>query len=123
MVRPVITIHWLKKVLREDLDFRGVVLSDDLGMHAARSAGGLQERAQLCLAAGCDLALVCEPSDVAELLGGWSGAPRDASDSIARLYGRPTISSEELASTDREGVKEWSRWRQSLEELGRQAWT
>jgi beta-N-acetylhexosaminidase len=113
---------WLKKVLRDEMGYRGVILSDDLGMHAARSVGGLQERARLSLAAGCDLVLVCQPPDVAELLGGWQGDLPDAGDAIARLYGRPTVSPEELASVDREGIKEWSRWRQSLEELGRQAW-
>ncbi len=113
---------WLKKVLRGDMAYRGVTLSDDLGMHAARSVGGLQERAKLSLDAGCDLVLVCEPSDVIDLLGSWPRKTRDAGDTIARLYGHPTVSPEELASVDREGIKEWSRWRQSLEELGRQAW-
>ena len=35
---------WLKKILRERLGYTGIVLSDDLGMHAARTAGGLDDR-------------------------------------------------------------------------------
>jgi hypothetical protein len=47
----------------------------------------------------------------------------DAGQSISRLYGWPTVSREELASADDEGIKEWSRWKQSLEELGKQSWS
>jgi beta-N-acetylhexosaminidase len=115
--------RWLEDVLRNDMGFRGVVMSDDLGMHAAKSVGGLAERARLSLEAGCDLVLVCQPVDVSELLGEWRGAPSDAGAAISRLYGRPTVKREELASVDQEGIKEWSRWRRSLEELGAQSWS
>ena len=42
---------WLQGVLRKDLEYQGVIISDDLGMHAAKSVGGLLERTHLCLAA------------------------------------------------------------------------
>jgi beta-N-acetylhexosaminidase len=114
---------WLRGVLREDLGYQGVVVSDDLGMHAAKSVGGLIDRTHLCLQAGCDLALVCLPEDVKALLGGLDGPLGDAGEAISRLYGRPTVNREELAEVDREGIREWRHWQQSLEDLGDQRWS
>jgi beta-N-acetylhexosaminidase len=113
---------WLRGILRRDMGYRGVIFSDDLGMQAARIAGGLNARMQLCLAAGCDLALVCDPEDVRTLLRSLRDSPADATRSVARLYGHPTVDREALAEVNREGIREWSRWQQSLEELCETAW-
>lgn len=59
---------WLAEQLRRRTGFRGVIFSDDLGMHAAQSVGGLAERTHVALASGCDAVLVCRPEDVASLL-------------------------------------------------------
>ena len=115
--------EWLGGVLREQLAYRGVILSDDLGMHAARSVGGLAERIRLCVEAGCDLVLVCQPEDVQALLGELDDAPGPGGQAVARLYGRPTVNRDELAAVDREGIREWRRWRLSLEEFGAWSWT
>ncbi|MGH8671933.1 MAG: beta-N-acetylhexosaminidase, partial [Burkholderiales bacterium] len=50
---------WLHDILRTKLGFDGVVISDDLGMHAASVAGDAVQRATACLQAGCDMALLC----------------------------------------------------------------
>lgn len=115
--------RWLQEILRGELAYHGVIFSDDLGMHAAKSVGGLQQRTRLCLEAGCDLALVCQPEDVNELLGKLNELPACRGLPVSRLYGNPTVSKEELASVDREGVKEWRRWSLSLEALEGQGWT
>ncbi|MBT8046986.1 MAG: beta-N-acetylhexosaminidase [Xanthomonadales bacterium] len=112
---------WLQGVLRTDLEYRGVIISDDLGMHAAKAVGGLLERTLLSLKAGCDLVLVCQPKDVANLLPKLDGSLDDASGSISRLYGRPTVNREELVVVDRERIREWSHWRKTLEEIGETA--
>jgi hypothetical protein len=89
-------------------------------MHAAKTVGGLQARTRLCLAAGCDLVLVCQPADVAHLLGDLDESPGDATQAITRLYGRPTVDRDELVQVVQEGIREWGHWRQSLERLGEQ---
>ncbi|WP_411834605.1 beta-N-acetylhexosaminidase [Pseudoxanthomonas mexicana] len=60
--------YWIQTVLREEMGFRGVVFSDDIGMAAAFSAGGVKARIDDHLDAGCDVVLVCSPRLVDESL-------------------------------------------------------
>ena len=96
---------WIRRFLRDELGFRGVVFSDDIGMAAAFSAGGIKARIDAHLDAGCDVVLVCHPElvdesldaihgrrlDTAALLGligrgalGWDGLLADARHTAAR---------------------------------------
>ncbi len=47
----------IQQIIREKIAFRGVLVSDDLAMHALE--GTPEARATAALAAGCDLALYC----------------------------------------------------------------
>jgi beta-N-acetylhexosaminidase len=73
--------------LRSELGFRGVVFSDDVGMAAAESAGGIGARVLAHLDAGCDLVLVCQPAMVAPAIASVRGRrPCDAG-MVAALCG------------------------------------
>ncbi|MFC5569489.1 beta-N-acetylhexosaminidase [Lysobacter yangpyeongensis] len=60
--------RWIEDILRGELHFHGVVFSDDIGMAAANSAGGVKQRVHQHLDAGCDVVLVCHPELVEESL-------------------------------------------------------
>ncbi len=58
----------LRRFIRADLGFEGLLVSDDLGMGAL--SGPIERRVRDCLEAGCDLALVCSgrPEEMARAL-------------------------------------------------------
>jgi len=58
--------YWLQKVLREELQYEGLVLSDDLSMKGAAASGDFKARAKNALDAGCDAILICNQRDDAE---------------------------------------------------------
>ncbi len=53
------------RVIREEIGFQGLLMTDDLNMQALR--GTLAERTAASMAAGCDIALHCK-GDMAEML-------------------------------------------------------
>ena len=59
---------WIETILRGEMNFRGVVFSDDISMAAAEGAGSIGARISAHRDAGCDLVLVCKPDVVGEAL-------------------------------------------------------
>jgi beta-N-acetylhexosaminidase len=58
--RPVsFSPFWLQEVLRRQLRFTGLIISDDLTMGAAATQGDYAQRAVQAFLAGCDLLLIC----------------------------------------------------------------
>jgi beta-N-acetylhexosaminidase len=110
---------WLHDYLRGLRGYQGVIMSDDLGMHAAHVAGNLLQRCSLSLQAGCDLVLVCQPLDVEELLVDVDSSWPDATAAIASLYGTARQSFTELEMAATQGAGEWRQWQRSLDLLSK----
>jgi len=61
--------YWQQTELRLNLGFTGAIFSDDLSMSAANVVGDVPERVRQALAAGADMALICnDPEAVARTL-------------------------------------------------------
>jgi beta-N-acetylhexosaminidase len=99
---------WLKDVLRNQLDFSGLIFSDDLNMAAAAEAGGYGDRAWAALDAGCDVILICNNPDAAseilEALGEYENPAMLSR--LMRMHGRGNLS--------RFALHENNRWHQAV---------
>ncbi len=103
---------WLKQILRERLQFQGVIFSDDLDMEGASVAGErYSERARSALQAGCDMVLVCNNRDAAievlESLGDYEDPVAHLR--LARMHGKGEM--------DRQQLHASGQWRQITEQL------
>jgi beta-N-acetylhexosaminidase len=106
---------WIGEVLRTELGFRGIVISDDLDMSGAGVAGSVKDRWRACESAGCDLALVCDPASAATLI-----AKVDVeSDQFeaARASARKLLGRAQFTLDEQELVSEFRAWKKSLKKL------
>lgn len=104
--------RWIGDELRRRLGFSGLVFCDDLSMRGAERAGDYVERAELALAAGCEMLPVCNNrAGVAQILGGLKLAADPVRQwRLTRLHGRDGLSWDAL----RAGA-EWSHARHAVE--------
>jgi beta-N-acetylhexosaminidase len=72
--------HFATQILREELGFEGVVVSDDIGMGAMKGFFEDPEAAAKFLAAGCDMMMVCAHFTEADRARGLARAVIDALD-------------------------------------------
>lgn len=103
---------WLKQILRERLQFQGVIFSDDLDMQGASVAGErYSDRARSALQAGCDMVLVCNNRDAAvevlESLGDYEDPVAHLR--LARMHGKGEVVRQQLHAS--------GQWRQISEQL------
>jgi beta-N-acetylhexosaminidase len=95
--------RWINQILRGEMGFRGVVFSDDIGMAAAFSAGGIKSRIDAHLDAGCDVVLVCHPELVDESLAAVAGRQLNTM-ALTGLIGRGATGWEGLLAETRYGT-------------------
>ena len=94
--------RWINDILRAGMGFRGVVFSDDIGMAAAFSAGGIKARVDAHLDAGCDVVLVCHPELVEESLAAVANRSLNTM-ALVGLLGRGGLGWDGLLADDRRG--------------------
>ncbi|WP_166209954.1 beta-N-acetylhexosaminidase [Cognatiluteimonas telluris] len=94
--------RWIQQILRDEMGFRGVVFSDDIGMAAAFSAGGVKARIDAHLDAGCDVVLVCHPDLVPESLAAVEGRALNTA-ALLGLIGRGAMGWDGLLADTRHG--------------------
>ena len=103
--------RWLQDELRGRLGFGGAIFSDDLSMAAAAGIGGLPDRAQAALEAGCDMLTLCNNREgVLQVIDSLRGRVDPVSQvRRARLRGAPTQSWSALQAS-----AEWQASRQAI---------
>lgn len=84
----------IEGVIRGQIGFKGLLMSDDLGMKAL--SGSFADRASACLAAGCDVALHCsgDLSEMKQVAGGCaalSDLAKAAMDVLDVYRGQPSV--------------------------------
>lgn len=106
---------WLQEILRQRLNFQGVIFSDDLSMEAAGVAGDFAARADRALKAGCDMVLVCNHSEAAqqvlESLENYSNPVSQMR--LIRMHGRGNINRQELMAST-----QWKTVVDKIKQLG-----
>lgn len=95
--------RWIQQILREQMGFRGVVFSDDIGMAASFAAGGVKARVDAHLDAGCDVVLVCHPELVEESLRAVEGRTLNTA-ALLGLIGRGALGWDGLLADSRHGT-------------------
>lgn len=92
--------RWLK-MLRKELNFTGMIFSDDLAMEGASQAGSFPQRAAAALNAGCDQVLVCNnPQAALEVLEWLETEDLEACSKITALKAQPPSSGNWLKSPE-----------------------
>ncbi|MBT77681.1 MAG: beta-N-acetylhexosaminidase [Gammaproteobacteria bacterium] len=107
-----LSAYWQETELRRKLGFAGVIFSDDLSMSALELVGDITDRVREALAAGADMALICNDPDAVEQTLANIG-PLDNPASQARLVSlRP-----HPGSWQGEDLRQTSKWLRAVAQI------
>lgn len=99
---------WLQKVLRQQLQFTGIIFSDDLSMEGAAVQGDHCDRAEAALAAGCDAVLVCnQPRKAIEVIERLNATAAPANNRLAFM--KPTAAQLPSSLAELQQTPRWQR--------------
>lgn len=105
------SVKWIQEILRDQLNFDGVIFSDDLSMEGAASIGTFTQRAKLALKAGCDMVLVCNnPTAADEVLTNLPITQSKTRDRrLKTMLGNPALPRHQLVNT--------AKWQQISQQI------
>ncbi|MFP4639782.1 MAG: beta-N-acetylhexosaminidase [Guyparkeria sp.] len=88
---------WIGEILRRQWGYEGAVFSDDLTMAAASAVGEIEQRVERCLAAGVDMALICNHPELVDRVQKSVSLPPSAQREarLARMFGHGPVPSEQ----------------------------
>ncbi len=103
---PTYSPFWLQTVLRKQLGFNGLIVSDDLTMLGADPNLSVGQRCESALQAGCDLLLICNDTEAMDTGLSYLGDAVMSADGARRLNAmRADISKPRLSDAQHSAVK------------------
>lgn len=110
--------RWLKDILRQQLNFKGIIFSDDLNMKGADLSTNYADRVQLAHEAGCDITLLCNNRrGVIETLDNLKIEDHQ----IEKSKWQTLVGDVSRLNTDLQSQTRWQRIHQQLNQLGTQS--